>query len=213
MKNQTEIKTLDQILFEFLTENETPTRDVLTDWIQRYPQYQKELIDLAVDWFELSLPLSSNTSIKEAAVIVHQGVDFVQDKLLEEEMRRQVIPKTRKQFRGFVKEGRAIGLSLGELANRVGLTPALLAKIDRRMVRFTSLPLVLIQALAEAVNCNVLTSVHFLQLQPVISTNERFKSSQPPKIGEQANFFDEVRADPEMSDDQRKRWLALEPEK
>lgn len=213
MKNQTETKTLEQVLFEFMTENEAPSREALTEWIRRYPQYEQDLVDLTVDWFELSLPLTNGTSIEGEAVVVQNGVDFVRDFLHKEQMRLQENPKAHKSFLGFIREGMALNISLDKLAERVGLTPALLAKIDRRIVRYASLPLDLIQALAESVNWDLLSGVQYLQVQPTIPSGQRFKSSEVPQIAEQTDFFDEIRADPDLSEAQRLRWLAIEPKK
>lgn len=213
MKKQTSAKTLDQVLFEFMTENETPSREALTEWSRRYPQYEQDLVSLATDWFELTLPLSPDTEIEDEELVVQRGIDFVRDFLQEEEMHLPASPKTTRSFLGFIREGIALNLSLDELAARVGLTPALLAKIDRRSVRYASLPLDLIQSLANAVNWDILSGVRFLQLQAAIPSNQRFKSSEAPQVTEQTDFFDEVRADPDLNETQRQHWLALEPKK
>jgi hypothetical protein len=211
MNNQSEIPTLDQVLFEFMTENENPTREALTEWVHRYPQYERELVDLAVDWFQMSLPLSSGSPVENEEAVVARGVDYVHQFLLEEEAHRQMLPKTSRPFLGFIKEAKDLHISLDEFAERIGLTPALLAAIDQRMMRYASLPAELIQGLVDIVGMELPTGRLYLQTQQAISGAQRFKSDQTPQVSEQVDFFDEVRVDPDLTEEQRQRWLALEP--
>lgn len=210
MKNQSETPSLDQVLFDFITENENPTREALTEWIHRYPQYERELIDLTVDWFQMTLPLPDGTPVEDEAMVVKRGVDYVHNYMIEEEARLQATQKTSNPFLGFVREARDFHLTLDEFAKRVGLTPALLAKIDQRMIRYASLPVELLQVLVDTIGRDLPAGAQYLQLQPAISSNQRFKSTQTPQVSEQTDFFDEIRADPDLTEEQRQHWLALE---
>lgn len=213
MNNQSEIPTLDQVLFEFMTENENPTREALTEWIRRYPQYERELVDLAVDWFQMSLPLPSGSPVEDEAAVVARGVNYVHQFLLEEEAHRQMLPKPSRPFLGFIKEAKTLHISLDQIAERVGLTPALLAAVDQRMMRYASLPAELVQGLVDVLGRDLPTGSLYLQMQPAIPGRQRFKSDQTPQVSEQVDFFDEVRADPDLTEEQRQRWLALEPKR
>jgi len=213
MNKQSETPMIDQVLFNFMAENENPTREVLTEWIHRYPQYKRELVNLAVDWFQMAIPLPDDTPVENETTVVERGVDHVHNYIIEEEARLQTTPKTSRPFLGFVSEARALHLTLDEVAEQIGLTPALLVKIDQRMIRYTSLPIELLQNLVDKIDGDLFSSARYLQLQPAIPRNQRFKSAQQPQVSEQTDFFDEVRADPDLSDEQRQRWLVFEPKR
>lgn len=213
MNKQSETPTIDQVLFNFMAENENPTREILTEWIHRYPQYKRELVNLAVDWFQITIPLPNHTPAVDEAMVVQRGMDYVHKYMIEEEARLRTTPKTSRPFLGFVREARALHLTLDEVAEQIGLTPALFAKIDQRMIRYASLPIELLQGLVDTIDRDLLSGVQYLQFQPAIPRNQRFKSAQQPQVSEQTNFFDEVRADTDLSEEQRQRWLALEPKR
>lgn len=43
---------LDDVLNEFVAENDSPTAKSLEKWANRYPQYRRELVDFAAAWAE-----------------------------------------------------------------------------------------------------------------------------------------------------------------
>ena len=56
MENNIE-PTLDDVLNTFVQENDRPTAGNLQEWVERYPQFRKDLIDFAAAWAEqLVLP-------------------------------------------------------------------------------------------------------------------------------------------------------------
>jgi hypothetical protein len=60
----------EEVLMEFVYENENPTPEALAEWVRRYPQYEAELMDLAMDWLYMTLPRSArSTRISKSKII------------------------------------------------------------------------------------------------------------------------------------------------
>ena len=51
MENRIE-PTLDDALNTYVEENDDPTAENLQEWIKRYPQFRKDLVEFAAVWAE-----------------------------------------------------------------------------------------------------------------------------------------------------------------
>lgn len=201
---------LDQILDEYVVENESLSKETLREWIKRYPQYERELMDLTVALIQLQSAPSSKISEREEEILVQRGISVVRQILRKDQKATVANPDLSKDFTGLIKEAKVHGLSLDQFARQVLLPPSLLVKIDRHSVRYDSLPVHLFELFANALKQSVFVIAGYCQLTPVIPQGSRFKSKTPPSISPQVNFFDEIRKDSEISDELRNYWLELE---
>jgi hypothetical protein len=113
-------------------------------------------------------------------------------------------------FEGLLAQGRSCGLSsLDQLADRVELSAALVRKLDRRLIRYTSIPLQLIETFAHILRRDVVTIARYLNGSPTLITGASYKAKQAPGLTGQQDFVEAVRHDPELSEDRRRQWLSL----
>jgi hypothetical protein len=91
------------------------------------------------------------------------------------------------------------------------LSLVLLRLLDRRLIRFASIPREVIDALARVLGREAAAITHYLQGAATLAQGTRYYSVSTPALAQQQDFFDAVRSDPALSDDERARWLALEP--
>jgi hypothetical protein len=210
MNNQLKVEELDQILDAYIIENEAMSKETLKEWIRRYPQYERELMDVTVTLIKMQATPPTNISKDEEDILIQRGISVVHNLLREEQARQQKKSDASYPIQGLVKEANRRNISLDQFANLVDLTPALLAKIDRRLIKYSSIPLQLLGSIASVLDRGVLSIVKYLQPRPTIPKQMRFKAHGTPQVGKQVDFFDEIRKDPELKDDLRQYWLEFE---
>ena len=114
-------------------------------------------------------------------------------------------------FNGILSEGKNCGLSNVKLARRARLSITLLTKLDLRLVRYKSIPAKVIENVASAVNRTVQEVSRYLQGRPRFAFDASYKADEAPAIPEQQDFFEAVRTDSSLTDDERESLMSLKP--
>lgn len=210
MENQNSSNELDRILDEYVVENESLNKETLKDWIQRYPQYERELMDLTVALIQMQSIAPDEIAADEEEILVQRGISVARRLLHDNPKGTVEEPGLSRPIKSLIKEAGYRGLSLDQFAEQVRLIPSLLVKIDRHLVRYDSLPLHLLELIADTLKQNLFNIAIHCQLVPVVPQDSRFKSKTPPSVSPQVDFFDEVRKDPGFSDELRRYWLKFE---
>ncbi len=110
---------------------------------------------------------------------------------------------------GIVRELRDQGMGVDTLVAQTGLSTVLVRLLDRRLIRFATIPRAVIAALAQALHRDTAALVGYLQGPPALPQGASFRAQQAPTLGAQQDFADAVAADPELSDERRAYLLAL----
>jgi hypothetical protein len=111
-----------------------------------------------------------------------------------------------------LEEARGQGLRPRQFVVATGMGESLLAKLDRGLVRFASIPREAFESLAAALRRDVESIRDYLeQRSPSVAAAAAFKAEQAPQAGEPEDFFAAVAADTTMTAEQRARWLGLAP--
>lgn len=113
------------------------------------------------------------------------------------------------EIAGLTAEARQRGLTLSQLAARLGLTPALVKKLDLRAYRYTSLGTGVIHALSDALGLPLESVARYLQRPPTLAQGAAFFADQAPEARPQEDFAAALHADSRLTEQQRARWLAL----
>lgn len=207
MNSPIEPYSLDEVLDAYRSASKTPNRDVLSEWIQRFPEYATELIDFTIAWSETELlPASFNTGLEEDAFVAI-GMRMAREAF---DAKASEHPETKLPIQSILDEGRKQGISPDQLSEQLKLSIPLIRKFDLRNILYSTIPLGLIESLAQSIKRSVRDVARYLSVKPVIPETVRFKSSKAPKVAEQKSFFDEVRRDPLLEEEQRKYWLSYE---
>ena len=111
---------------------------------------------------------------------------------------------------GLLAQGRASGRSIDQLADDLEFSAAIIRKLDRRLIRYATIPLQLIEGLARILQCNVITIARYLSSPATLIPGASYKAERMPGLAAQQDYFDAVRNDPELNEDRRQRWLSLE---
>ncbi len=208
MNNPQESRTLEDVLDAFVAFGAGPESASVADWIRRYPEYAPELTEFAASWNLMkSLPPAPDAEEVDQETLVLRGMSVVQN-LLHGQQQTQAATAPVVPFESLIAEGRSLGLAPRQLARAAGIGDSLLRKLDRRLIRYASIPHEAIETLAAAIQREVETVGRYLQQRPTFGTAQ-YRSEQAPELAEAEDFFAAVGSDPTMSDEQRARWLAL----
>lgn len=209
MTKDNQLSTLEDVLNAYMAANTERSRDVLAEWIRRYPQYEHELTKFTVNWSLATwLPPTPDRREVDEETLVLRGMSVVQDVL--HNLKIDQNPADEKpSIEGLQTEGSTLGLSLSQLADRAKLSIPIVRKLDRRLIRYTSVPLEVIENLANAIQCSVFLVARYLQHKPTFAPGARYRSEQIPVLSEPESFFDAVRNDRTMKDEWRTYWLSL----
>ena len=108
MKKPTGLEKLEDVLDAYVASDSGPN-DPLDEWIQRYPEYEQEIIEFAVNWSLMkSLPPAPDAEEVDKDTLVLRGMSVVQNLLhtqFSEDASEPVVP-----FASLIAEGRACGL-------------------------------------------------------------------------------------------------------
>jgi hypothetical protein len=179
--------TLRHVQFAFLDALDRGERP--DTWLQRYPQYAAALVDLAqARDLEAALPPPSAAAVAAVAAIA-----------------RHTLGATTGPALSLSERARQAGLSIRDLAARVGLTSDILFKIDRRVVRPETVPGALVRDLATALDCTATALRAGLTGGPV-TVGALYHAKQAPQVGQQT-FAEAVAASVALPPADQQRWL------
>lgn len=212
MNNQQERQTLEDVLDAFVASGASPNGASLAEWIRRFPQHERELTEFAASWSLMKwLPPSPDAEEVDEKTLVLRGMSVVQN-LLHKQLQAQAAPATAvAPFESLVAEGRARGLAPRQLARSAGIGDSLLRKLDRRLIRHSSIPREAVEALAAAIQREAESVARYLQQGPTFAAAAQYRAEQAPELAEPEDFLAAVQTDPTMTNEQRARWLALTP--
>lgn len=202
---------LDNILDAYVTEVETPNLEVLKEWIRKYPQYQRELTDFTIAWIQMEELLPINRDKTDHDTLVLRAMSVVQNLYRIGEQKSIPSQSAKNPIEKLVAEAETQGFSQDQFAAQLKLSVGLLWKLDRRLIKYSSIPVELIENIAGALRRGLQVVAEYFQRSPTLATNARYKAKQQPQVSEPTNFFDEVRSDSELSNENRAYWLELEP--
>lgn len=209
MNNREWRKDLEDVLNEYVASSSNPSKELLSEWIRRYPEYRQEIIDFTASWSLMNhLPPSPDIQEVNEETLVLRGMSIVQNLLHQQ---KQALNRSNPSLSGLLDEGKKQGLSIRVLAERSIMSPALIRKLDRRLIRFPSIPSKAIERIAQAISATDSLVIHYLQGEPKSMAGARYRSSERISSSkEQEDFFNAVREDLSMEEEQRRYWLALE---
>ncbi|HEX2909860.1 MAG TPA: hypothetical protein VH186_03560 [Chloroflexia bacterium] len=206
--------SLDYILNEYISSPQFPAYANLLEWIRLYPQFEKELTDFTVSGSVMgTLPHAEKLNEDLDEKLMNRGMSIVQNLLYNKKKEQAVQDARNKEFKGIAEERKKQGSSLQNLAEHSRLSAALMAKLEQRLILPVTIPSEVSENIARELN----VPYHLINKQfhgdPWLGSNANRLSDERPKLASQTSFFDEVRNDRTIKEEDRQYWLALEPKK
>lgn len=182
-------------------------RDVLTDFMHRYPHAASVLADFAAtsSIIENSPDTESERLTEEA--IVRRGMEMAAQLLASRGT--ALAPEGTAPLTGLRKEAEARGLTIQTLASTTRLTVPMLVKLDRRLIHFASIPHQAIERIGEVLGYSFDVVATYLQGDSQFASQASFRADAAPQMPDQQDFFDAVETDLMMSETQKDEWRKI----
>ena len=172
----------------------------LDAWIRLYPQHAPALIDLAVALDATARPVDVTADeVARIGSVMRSAVA---------ERRQAATAEAAVATVGLLDRAKAVGLRASDLAQRVGLTPDLVIKLDRGFVRLETVPRRLLEQLAEALRTTADALAGGLPRMPVASAGLAFNAKEKPAAARQQSFAEALAQSTSLPPAARERWLA-----
>jgi hypothetical protein len=222
---------LEKILDAYAAAEPGPSRTTLAEWIREYPQFARELTEFTARWQLLEWTdeasavdgATPSDTVPDDDRLLLRGMSAVQSafytlrvksqvaQVREPEAARRVMrsaPPTDVPISSFATAAKQAGLTYAELKGRVGLSDALLRKIDRRLIDPLTIPTHILDGLAAALERSVEQVTAYVRLAPAFAAGAQHRAQQAPTLPkEREHFLDAVRNDVTLPG-VRKRELA-----
>jgi transcriptional regulator with XRE-family HTH domain len=187
-------------------------RTLLGEFMRRYPHAAVALEDFAAveSLIENSPEVESGTEGEKRAeeeAIVRAGMETAARLLAARRASRE--SEDSAPIAGLRKGAEARGLTLQALASATGLTVPLLVKLDRRLIRFASVPRQAVERIAAALGRSFEAVAEYLQGPPQFASQASFRADAAPGMTDRQDFFDAVESDLTMSVEQKEEWRKI----
>ncbi len=192
---------MDEIFAAWSEDRESGTPRSLKDWMANAPQHAQQLAQWTATTTLLELaPEPTLTSEMEAETRA---------------LGRSVLAEARAKYEatlpaivGINATAKAKGWNLHKLAQSLGLSSAIVQKLDLRQLRYESLPAKLFASLAEILEVSTAQLRNYLQFNhATLGQGVAYKSDGVPQVGEQKDFAAVIEADLNMTPEQKAAWL------
>lgn len=184
-------------------------RAVLTEFMRLYPHATDALADsAAVGSIVENSPDAGSQSeseiLTEEKNIVHRGMETAARLLAAR--RTSVVQAEVAPLSGLRKEAEARGLTIQALASATRLSVPLLIKLDRRLIRFASIPRQAIGRIGAELGRSFEVVAAYLQGDPQFASQASFRADTAPQMPGQQDFFEAVETDLTMDEAQKAEW-------
>lgn len=188
---------LQRILARYQHEYQVGKSPRLEEYIQHYPQFEAELIDFALYFHTIAADLP------EPGTTPAPALSPAAEKALA-----QISAQLAPPLPGLFKQGFAMGYAPPELAEALGISWDILAKLEARAISVTSIPRTLIQRMADTLSVLPEAISTYLRGATAAQAGAFYYADQPP-IQHQETFLEAIQASPELSPEQKGEWAKI----
>jgi hypothetical protein len=206
---------LEDVLNEFAADLEDTGASyaILEKWTARYPEYARELANVAAGEAVLRHTPETSDELDEQR-LRRTGLDAAQGVLERIRAARPTLlaaAAPQPVWPGLMGRAREVGLTIRQVAERTQLSVTLVGLLDRRLVRFASIPEEVLDALANTLQTQVDSIARYMQQSPSFAPSASFRAEVAPTLPQTQDFADAVRQDPTLDEDRRAALLRLTP--
>lgn len=188
---------LQRILARYQYEYQVGKSPRIEEYIQHYPQFEAELIDFALYFHTIVADLPEPGTTPAAALSPAAEKAFAQ-------ISAQLAPP----FPGLFQQGLVAGYAPPELAEALGISWDVLAKLEAHAIGVTSIPRTLIQRMAGRLSVLPETISAYLSGATAAQAGAFYYADQPP-TQQQETFLEAIQASPELSPQQKGEWAKI----
>lgn len=184
---------IDQITERYEREYRAGNAPQIADYLQRYPQYARELLEFALSFhaFEADEPQFTPPPATQLSPAAERALRLVRQAALE----------------GLVKQGRSVGYKPAQLAEALGLSLDIVAKLDARTIIANTIPNRLIQRIAAVLQVVPETVQAYFSTPPQAAVGTFSYADQAPQEQQEA-FIDAVNTSSLLDAARKGEWIA-----
>jgi hypothetical protein len=134
MNSPFEPHSFDEVLDAYLSASKIPNREVLADWIRRFPQYGRELIDFTIAWSETEYSPAAQQTGLEGDAFVAIGMRIAREAF---DVKGKEYTETKLPIYSILDEGKSQGITPDQLSNQLKLSILMIRKIDLRNILYS----------------------------------------------------------------------------
>ncbi len=216
MNGTNENITLDDVLDLYQTSSEERGVDTLDECIARYPQYESDLREfVAYRRIAQGIPDRDYTE-EEEELLKARAVSIVQNFLYEQSQQQEVAGDrdpaglSEQEFTSILDEIDKRQATVEWVVEKTGLSEGIIWTLDRRQIRYETIPLKVIERIAFALGKLVSTIKWFLQGAVRIAPSH-YKADKVPEAVRLYDFGEIVQMDPDLTGEQKEYWLSQVP--
>lgn len=191
---------IDRITAQYVDEVRTGRSPQIDDYVQRYPQYTRELLEFAVYYHTVG-----HDAVEPEEVPAAELSPAALKAVAQIRERRAAVSASR--FGGLVKQGMQIGYPPPKLAEAVGLSTDLLAKLEAHAISATTIPRTLIRRLADTLKVAPDVIAAYLAAAGAAQASAFYYADQQP-TQQQESFLDAVQAST-LSAERKQEWAEV----
>lgn len=195
---------IDSICARYAEEVESGRRPNVADYLARYPQYAAELSDYIVT-YHLSLadlPEPDETPEPVRSPAFARALQAIHDQ--EAAQAAQAAPAA---LAGLVSRGIERGLNPRSLAERVGLSSTIIARLDARAISAASIPGELFRRLADALDVQQEAIMAYFSARPQASGGFYYADTAPTPT--QDDFLTVIEASDDLAPERKAEWRQI----
>jgi hypothetical protein len=180
----------EEALDEIMREESEPSYEVLTRWINRYPEHREALSSFFATWAvqERSPKEEPLDEARAGQRMVSQALNLLYQQSAAKAVETK---KAHAQAPRLCEIVKSSGFSLEEIGDRCGLDESIMLKLDRRLIRFLSIPFQLFERLSAALSRRVDAIKEMFMGDPIAAGANKAKGKPVIKT---EDFLDAVRA-------------------
>lgn len=206
MENRNKI-TLDDVFNTFVAENDRPTAENLQEWVKRYPQYRRELVDFAAAWAEqLVLPPAPELGPEAEKALIDRAMSHVLNVAYNRDLQEQQRAENDDPIHSLTGEAQRAGMNAQELAESCGLDVVSISKLNDRQIKPETIPARLVSLLGKLLQKSTEAIRVYFAEPPQAVAGKAFLALKKPRSAEQQSFADAVRMS-SLSEAEKARWL------
>lgn len=208
MKKEMTEDTIDALYAAWSADRKTANPLPLRHWQETHPEEADELMRWTTA--EQVCELSESVLVSPEAEARTIGIGMT---VLREMRERYTVSPAPQPITSLIALIKQQGYTAKTLAQNLEVGQPLVAKLNQRLVRFSTIPNAFLTRLADALNVGITSLSDYLRQPPTLSTSAQYKADSAPQVADAEDFATAINACPDMTEAQKSAWLGALPTK
>jgi hypothetical protein len=198
---------LDDVINAYMASSVDSGEDMLSEWVERYPQYESELRETAAYWNLIKGVQPHEYTNEEEELLISRASSIVQNILFQQ---RKGVSTPVEAPSSLIDECERQHISLEEFAEAAEMSEPMIMVFDRKQVNYETIPRKAIENISRVLGM-LFTAIDSYFKGEMTLAPAHYRSDQQPQAVKKYDFSYIVEIDPNLKDGQKEYWLAQPP--